>query len=169
MKKKVLIGIILLIIFIFSLFHFIIPSCYRYYYSKNYRGLYEKVNRYQNQLPQQGIGIICLKDETGELCTNKTTFKCGEKIMLIVKVSSNGTFYTCMNMSYFNLPWVCGNRSVSSFLFVEPEIVIPSITGRIPFVEVYLFPDKNYTSLGDLLADISSSQKIMSLERYVIC
>ncbi|MGC8812105.1 MAG: hypothetical protein ACP5O8_00760 [Candidatus Aenigmatarchaeota archaeon] len=168
--KKVLVRIVALIgAFLIAIlaFKFIFPFFYRFYYQKT-------LQNYQNLLnffpENEGINIICLEDGKRVNCDNKTFFTCGEKIDLFLKIDRpNETFYACMNMSYFNLPWICSNKTSSQLLFYEPELVVPSFKGRIQFIEVYLFPPKDYNSVDDLLADISSSKKIMSLERDVIC
>jgi hypothetical protein len=169
MKKIdwIVISLIVLILAVPFILHFIFPLYYRYCYHT----AYESYQSYLGLFPEkEGIDIICLEDSKKIDCTNKTVFTCGEKIELFVKIDNpNNTFYACMNMSYFGLPWVCSNKTSSQLLFQEPELVIPSIRGKIPFIEIYLFPPKNYSSLDDLFADISSSKKIMSLYRDVVC
>ena len=167
MKKKVLIGIILIVVLGILAFRVIIPFFYRYYYQKT-------LQSYQSLLiffpENEGIDIICLEDGKRVNCTDKTVFRCGEKIELFLKIKSpNNTFYACMNMSYFGLPWVCSNRTFSELRFYEPELVIPSVNGKITFIEIYLFPPKDYASPDELLADIDSAKKIMSLYRDVTC
>jgi len=165
--KKVWVGIILIVVLGILAFRFIIPFFYRYYYQKTFQN-------YQNFLTffpeNEGVNIICLENGERVNCTNKTIFRCGEKIELFLKIENpNNTFYACMNMSYFSLPWICSNRTSSELLFYEPELVIPSVNGKITFIEIYLFPSKDYASPDELLADIDSAKKVMSLDRDVRC
>jgi len=170
MRKRILIGSIVLIVLILAIsviFHFISPLYYRY----RYHTAYKSYQSYLSLFPEkEGIEIICLEDGKKIRCTEKTVFMCGEKIELFAKIdNTSNTFYACMNMSYFGLPWVCSNKTSSPFFFYEPELVVPSTRGRIPFIEIYLFPPDDYSSLDDLLVNINSSKKTMSLYRDVIC
>ena len=169
MKKKVwiVISLIVLILVVLFILHFISPLYYRY----RYHTAYESYQSYLGLFPEkEGINIICLEDSKKIDCTNKTVFTCGEKIELFVKIANpNNTFYACMNMSYFDLPWVCSNKTSSQLLFYEPELVIPSVNEKITFIEIYLFPPKDYDSPDELLDDIDSAKKIMSLDRDVTC
>lgn len=165
--KKVWIGIVLIVVLGILAFRFIIPFFYRYYYQKTFQSYQSLLTFFPEN---EGVNIICLEGGERVNCTDKTVFRCGEKIELFSKIENpNSTFYACMNMSYFGLPWICSNRTSSELLFYEPELVIPSINGKITFIEIYLFPPKDYASPDELLADIDSAKKVMSLDRDVRC
>jgi hypothetical protein len=130
---------------------------------------YTNHQEYMNQFPKtQSIKVVCLENDKKTDCTERTTFRCGEKIELFATINKSTPFYACMNMSFFNIELVCSNKT-SSLYFQEPNITIPNANGKVEFIEIYLFPPKDYTTITDFLADMNSSKKIMSLSSDVTC
>ncbi|MBU0546982.1 hypothetical protein KKA72_02360 [Patescibacteria group bacterium] len=169
-NRKILFLIIFLIalLLIVFIFRFITPLYFQYQRRAEQERYHEEHLRFFPE--EENINIVCLENDEKVNCTDKDLFVCGEKIEIFATIERPGeTFYVCMDMNYFGEPWMCSGESQSYFRFYEPEVEVPAINEKIPFIEIYLFPPNNYNALEDFIADIDSSKKIMSLYKNVIC
>jgi hypothetical protein len=163
--RKALIIVIALEVIIFFL---ILPFLNYYYTNASYSEYHDSIAL----IPKDdNIKIFCLEDNKKIDCTERTTFNCGEKIQISAKFSNlSYPFYACVDMSSLDIPFFCTNKTLwSTFMFYEPGITIPNISGETRFIDIYWFPPKDYKSLEDFTADIASSKVVSSLSRYVTC
>ena len=147
-------------------------------------------------LPEKkGINICCYEDDNVFLCNNKSTFRCGEKIEVRIRLDEMDVpFYVCFNQTFHPpTPIIPTDWTVlyPDALFTcsedpkpDPDILAPVVhlpadfllsgiiyntSGTQKLIEVRVFPFKNYTALPDLLEDLENSKIVLEVEKKIIC